>query len=142
MLESAPELMTNPLIVFVAVAPVMAPERPMVETPEIAPALMLMPLIVPVVLAVMVEATVRAPAEVILLEDEKNSMSPVDPEARVIFPAPLAAMVKASSVPDDVTAKATPAAAALDVIFKPVAEEPVEASTVRAGLVVPLAPTA
>ena len=82
-------MMIKPLIVLVAVAPVMAPERPMVLTPEMAPELMLIPLIVPVVLAVMVEATVRAPEEVILLEEEKNWTSPVEPEARVMVPDPL-----------------------------------------------------
>lgn len=40
--------------------------------PDSAPELIFNPLMVPVVLAVIVEATVKAPAEVILLEEEKN----------------------------------------------------------------------
>ena len=43
----APELMIIPLIVFVAVAPVMVPERPRVVTPDTAPAAVI--LIVPLV---------------------------------------------------------------------------------------------
>ena len=46
-------------------------------TPDTAPALILMPLIVLEVAAVIPPATVNAPADVILLELEKNWMSPV-----------------------------------------------------------------
>ena len=69
-------------------------------------------------------------------------MLPVELLPMLITPAPLASMDRASSVPEEVTERATPAAAAADLILRPVAEEAVEASMVRAGLVVPLAPTA
>ena len=74
-------------------------------------------------------AMVRAPADVILLEVEKKLMSPVEPEARVRLPDPLAAIVKASLVPEEITDNATPPAAAADLILLPVAEETVEVST-------------
>ena len=53
--------MIAPLIVLVAVAPVIAPERLRVETPLIALLLILIPLMVPVVAAVMVDERVNAP---------------------------------------------------------------------------------
>ena len=56
----------------VARVEVICPEAPMVEMPDRAPEEIFNPLIVPEVLAVMVEATVKAPADVILLEEEKN----------------------------------------------------------------------
>ena len=48
------------------------PLMPRVEMPERAPEEMLNPLIVPAVLAVIVEATVNVPPDVILFEEEKN----------------------------------------------------------------------
>ena len=77
-------------------------------------------------------AIVRAPPEVILLDEEKNSMSPVELGARVILPDPLASMVRASLVPVEMTERATPAAAAALLILMPVTEEAVEVSTWRA----------
>lgn len=65
-------LKTKLLIVLVAVAPEIAPDRPSVVTLETAPALMETLLIVFVVAAEIVLASVRAPAEVILFEELKN----------------------------------------------------------------------
>jgi hypothetical protein len=86
-------------------------------------------------------ARVRAPAEVILLDEEKNCISPVAVGERVNVPVPFGSIVRASFNPEEVTEKATPAPAAADFTLRPVAEETVEASMVRAGLVPPFAPT-
>lgn len=67
--------------------------------------------------------------------------APVDVPAKVIVPEPAASMVRFSFVPEVMTDKAKPAAAAADLIFKPVAAEAVEASTLSVGLVAPAGPT-
>ena len=89
---------------------------------------------------------VKAPAVVMVQPVEPappaNSMEPVEVLATLMAPAPLALIFKASSVPDDRTERATPPVAAADLILIPVADEAVEASMLKAGLVVPLAPTA
>lgn len=69
-------------------------------------------------------------------------IAPVEVAPKVIVPEPAASMVKFSFVPEVMTDRATPAAAAADLILRPVAEEAVEASTRKAGLVAPLRPTA
>ena len=62
---------------------------------------------------------------------------PVAVPCRVRVPEPLASMVAFSLVPDDVTDRAAPPAAAAAVTFHPVALEDAEASTEKAGLVAP-----
>ena len=69
--------MIAPLIVLVAVAPVIAPERLSVETEETAPVLILTPLRVLVVLAVMVPFRIRFPLFVNSLELLKKLIFPV-----------------------------------------------------------------
>jgi hypothetical protein len=59
-----------------------------------------------------------------------------------IVPVPLALSVRASLEPELVTDRATPPAAAADFTFSPVADKAVDASTLKAGLVAPLSPTA
>ena len=68
--------------------------------------------------------------------------TPVDTEPIPIVPAPLALIVRFSSVPLDITATANPPAAAADLTLRPVAEVAVDASTLNAGLDVPAKPTA
>ena len=105
--------------------------------------MMFKPLMVPVVLAVIVEARVRAPAEVILLEVEKKLISPVTvPDCKVKLPVPLAVIVKASLACPERVDRASPPPLAADLMFKPVVLVAVEVSTLKAGLVVPPCPTA
>lgn len=67
-------------------------------------------------------------------------IAPVDVPPRVIVPAPLASIVRLSSVPELVTDTARPPAAAALFTFRPVAAEDVEASTVNEGFVDPEGP--
>jgi len=89
---------------------------------------------------------VKAPDVVIVQPVEPlppaNRIEPVEVAPMETVPEPLASRVRFSLVPEDRALMATPPVAAADLIFTPVAEEAVEASIWRAGLVVPLAPTA
>ena len=67
---------------------------------------------------------------------------PVEPAARVSVPDPLADIVRASLAWPDVVETASPPPFAADFIFIPVVEDGVEVSILKAGLVIPLAPTA
>jgi hypothetical protein len=87
-------------------------------------------------------AIVRAPAEVILFDEEKNWMSPVEPEAKVRVPVPFADSVNTSFVPDDKVVIASPPPEAADLICIPVTDDAVDASMLSAGFVVPFNPTA
>ena len=68
--------------------------------------------------------------------------APVDTLPIPIVPVPLALSVRASLEPELLTDRATPPAAAADLTFSPVADEAVDASTLKAGLVAPFNPTA
>ena len=89
-----------------------------------------------------VPATVKFPPEVIVFVVPKNSMLPVEPEAKVTLPVPLADKVRFSLMPEERAETATPAPAAAPLMLSPVATEAIDASTLRTGLVVPFAPTA
>src|SRR5258708_10216089 len=67
---------------------------------------------------------------------------PVEVEPKAIVPVPAASTVKLSFVPEVITERASPEAAAAPFTKSPVATDAVEASTFKTGLVVPLAPTA
>ena len=73
---------------------------------------------------------------------EPNKIFPVEEFPKEIVPAPLAFIVRFSSVPGDTTDIATPAPVAADFIFNPVVAVAVEASTMNDGFVVPFGPTA
>src|SRR3954470_8424532 len=139
-LPLAAVVVTDKLAVLVKRGEVTDVPAARVVTPLTAPALILTELIVLVLLAVLVEARVRAPADVILFEVVKKLTSPVEPEAMVIAPAPLAPMVRASSVALEMTERATPAPDAADLTLIPVTLVPVEASTWKTGLVAPFRP--
>ena len=89
---------------------------------------------------------VSAPAVVMVQpvepEPPAKSTEPVEVAPILTVPDPLASKVRFSLRPLDKTEMATPPVAAADLMLIPVAEEAVEASILKAGLVVPLAPTA
>jgi hypothetical protein len=68
-------------------------------------------------------------------------IAPVEVPPRVIVPLPLASIVKASLVPLEIAAKATPPAAAAPVTEIPVATLDVAELIFNTGFVAPLAPT-
>ena len=68
--------------------------------------------------------------------------APVEIEPIPIVPVPNALTVKLAATPEEITATATVPAAVAPVTFNPAACEPVEESTLKAGLVSPLRPTA
>src|ERR1700743_1922355 len=69
-------------------------------------------------------------------------LAPVEFCPMLIVPVPSASIERFSLEPDETTERATPAAAAAPLTFRPVATEAVLASTTRTGVVAPLAPPA
>ena len=68
--------------------------------------------------------------------------APVETEPMPIVPEPLALTVRLASEPESVTTTATVPAVVAPVIFSPATCDPVDESTVKAGLVAPFRPTA
>ena len=80
---------------------------------------------------------VRSPLELVTVqpltpEPPASKTSPVEEPAMETVPAPLALIVKFSSVLVEMVDKAKPPAAAAEVIFKPVTAEAVAVSTCKA----------
>ena len=71
-----------------------------------------------------------------------NVIAPVDTPPIVIVPEPAALIVSGAFVPEVITDTCAPLPAAKPFTFTPSACEPVEESTLKAGLVSPLRPTA
>lgn len=134
-----------PTVTLVEKAPEVAPE--IAPAFVIPPALLLSPPDTDAPPAVTVKppaSTVTAPVAVVTFNcfaEVPKARLPVEVPPMVMVPAPLASTVRFSSVPEETTDTAKPAAAAADLTFKPVTDEAVEASTCRAGLSEPPAPT-
>ena len=84
-----------------------------------------------------VPAQVRLPLVLVTVqpltpEPPASKTSPVEMPAMETVPAPLALIVKFSSVPVEMVDKAKPPAAAAEVIFRPVTAEAVAVSTCKA----------
>ncbi len=133
----------TPLIVRGVCRAVAVPALPLTEvwSPVLVPLLLPEKLEPPKVL---VQA--KAPVELVTvqpveLDPPPSKISPVLVLPRLRAPEPLASIDKASLVPEEIAARFTPAAAALEVTDIPVAELAVLASILKAGLVPPLAPT-
>ncbi len=78
----------------------------------------------------------------VTLESRAREIAPVPVLLRERVPEPLAFIVPFSFVPDDITARFAPAAAAAPVNSQPVATDAVAALTFKTGSVAPCRPTA
>ena len=71
-----------------------------------------------------------------------REIAPVAVPLTVTVPAPLPSILRFSSVPDDVTTRSAPAAAARPITFNPVAADATDESVCNVGLVAPFGPIA